>query len=357
MTKDIHAFVKDAHELVGLGEADHREPAFGQARNEIFAQLVDRGFRSIAFESDRVAGLLVDDFVREGAGDLDTAMDDGFSHGFGAFDANRELVTWMREYNEGRPPAERLAFHGIDAPWEFGAPSPRRDLECARDYLGLDLDLAGLVGDEERWGSAEAVMDPAESPGDAPEAHRLRAIADDMLTALYARAPELIAATSPAAWRRAKIHLASGLGLLRYHRQAAQRIEDADRWNRLSATRDSVMAQNLLDIRDLERRRGPTLVFGHNVHLQLNASHMSMAGMDLAWFGTGAVVASLLGERYSFIAGRLDSGDGGGEDPPRRRSAAWRLTAPGASLERGALPPDSAALDGADAVLHVSPVA
>ncbi|CAM3176609.1 erythromycin esterase family protein [Stackebrandtia soli] len=373
MTQDIRDFVNDSHDIVGLGEPTHREPAFGQVRNEVFVQLVDRGFRSIALETDRVAALTVNDFVQHGVGSLDSVLNDGFTHGFGAIEANRWLVAWMREYNEVRPPRERLSFHGMDAPLEFTADSPRGHLEYVRDYLGLDLDLAGLVGDDERWSRTEAVMDPAESPGDSPEAERLRAIADDMFTSLHARAPGLIAATSRAEWHRAKTYLMSGLGLLRYHRQAANRIENSQRWSRLSGTRDALMAQNLLDIRDIETRRGPTVVFAHNIHLQLSPSHMNMAGMDLSWFGTGAIVGSLLGGRYAFVVGSLGCGEGIGlhdaepdtyEGVLQQRFRTWGLTAPDAvdtavartdaTPEQGYFPLDRAILDGADAVLHVS---
>jgi erythromycin esterase-like protein len=350
MTQDIRDFVNDSCDLLGLGEPDHREPAFRLVRNELFAQLVDRGFRSIALETDRVAAFAVDDYVREGTGAFDAVIEEGFSHGFGAYDANRRLVAWMREYNERRPAEERLAFHGMDAPFEFTAESPRRYLEFGRDYLGVDLDLAPLVGHDGRWGGMEAVTDPDRSPGDTEEARRLRAIADDLHTLLYARAPELIAATSRRAWDRARVHLATALGLLRYHRQAAHRTDESDRWSRLSATRDALMARNLLDIRGLEARRGPTLVCGHNIHLQRNRSRMSMGGMDLAWHGTGAVVASLLQERYICVLGGSRGGGPG---------AAWGLTAadefehadaPG----QGRFPLDRAALEGADAVLHLN---
>lgn len=359
MTQDFRAFLSPVHRVVGLGEPTHREPAFPLARNELFARLVAGGFRSIALETDRVAALAVDDFVQRGTGTLEAVMDEGFTHGFGAFEANRRLVAWMREYNDGRPEAERLAFHGIDAPLEFTAASPRAHLEHARDYLGLEIDIAGPAGEDERWSRMEAVVDPAESPGDTPEARWLRAIADDMLVALYARAPELIAATSREAWSRAKIHLASGLGLLRYHAQAAQRLENGVRWSRLSALRDALMAQNLLDIRDREARRGPTLVFANNLHLQRNPSRMRMGDMDLTWHGTGAILSSLLGEEYAFIPGTLDREPGPAADCASRRRPAWRLTAAEevdpaeAPAAENHFPLDRATLDGSEAVLHV----
>ncbi|PTR44844.1 erythromycin esterase [Rhodococcus sp. OK611] len=175
MSQDIRDFVPASCDILALGEPTHLEPAFARVRNELFAQLVDRGFRSIALETDRVAALTVNDFVQEGVGSLDLAMSEGFSHGLGDLEANRELVGWMRDYNENRPPTERLAFHGVDASTEnTSAPSPRRYLEHARDYLGLDLDIAGLCGDDERWSRAEAVMDSAASIGATAEAERLR---------------------------------------------------------------------------------------------------------------------------------------------------------------------------------------
>ncbi|MFB9908941.1 erythromycin esterase family protein [Allokutzneria oryzae] len=373
MSQDIRDFVAASCDLLALGEPTHLEPAFAWTRNDLFVQLVGRGFRSIALETDRVAALTVNDFVQEGVGTLDAAMSEGFSHGFGDLDANRQLVAWMREYNEGRPAQERLAFHGFDASTEtMSAPSPRRYLEYARDYLELDLDLASLVGDDERWSRTEAVTDPAMSIGATTEADTLRTLADDMLTALYARAPELIAATSRAKWFRAKTYLTAGLGLLRYHKQSAQRVEESARVSRLLATRDALMAENLLDIRGIEAQRGATLVFAHNRHLQRNPSNWRLADMDLTWSSAGAIVESLVGRQYSFIAGSLGRSDtiALGEPEPdtyegflQNRTTTWGLTTAttvasartrtDTKPQQGYFPLDQASLDGADTVLHI----
>ncbi|HKN51709.1 MAG TPA: erythromycin esterase family protein, partial [Amycolatopsis sp.] len=357
-------------ELLALGEPTHREPAFTEVRNELFLQLVEHGFRSIALETDRVATLMVNDFVQDGVGTLDAVMREGFSHNFGHIEGNRQLVAWMREYNEGRPVEERLTFHGFDASTEtMSAPSPRRYLEYTRDYLGLDLDLANLTGDDERWSRTEAVVDPAMSPGDTPEAERLRVIADDMLTSLYARAPERIAATSRAEWFRAQTYLTAGLGLLRYHKQSARRLEQNARISLLGATRDALMAQNLLDIRALEARRGPTLVFAHNFHLQ--RSLIDMPQLDLSWVGAGAIVESLWGERYVFVAGSIGRSEGLqlGEPEPdtyegvlQTQFSSWGVTKASAVSGRtrtdttpmqAYFPLEQATLDAADAVLHI----
>lgn len=368
MSQDIRDFVTAPCTILALGEPTHQEPAFARLRNELFVRLVDLGFRSIALETDAAAALIVNDFVHGGPGTLDAVLRTGFSHGFGDLDDNRRLVAWMRDHNENRPPEDRVAFHGFDAATEMmSAPSPLRYLEHARDYLGLDHDLAALAGDDDRWSRTEAVMDASASIGATPQAVALRAIADDMLTTLHMRTPHLVRATSRAEWFRARTHLAAGIGLLRYHNQAARAGDD--RYARLSGTRDALMAQNLLDIRLAETGRGPTLAFGHNLHLQRNPSNWA----DTTWSGAGSILAPLLGEQYTFIAGSLGSSAAIDLDAPAPDTyeaalshliPTWGLTAAttvGPACKRadttprqGYFPLDQPTLDGADAVLHVT---
>ncbi len=375
MSQDISGFVPESCEFLALGEPTHREPAFGAARNALFAQLVELGFRSIALETDRVAALAVDDHVRHGTGNLAAVMDDGFSHDSGALDANRQLVAWMRDHNRNRPAPERLSFHGFDAPTEnTSAPSPRSYFEHARDFLRAeDLDIAGIAGDDHRWSRAEAILDFTESMGATPEAEQLRGIGEDLLTRLYARAPELIARTSRAEWLRARTHVDAGLGLLHYHRQAARPLGQDDRIRLLLATRDTLMARNLLDIRGAEAGRGPTMLFAHNLHLQRAGSTWNGEDLSADWFGAGAIVDSLRIGRYSFIAGSLGRSAALGLGAPepdtvegflQRRVTGWGLV-PATDVpparkradttpQQGYFPLDRATVEGADAILHVT---
>jgi erythromycin esterase-like protein len=382
MSQKISGFVPASCDLLAIGEPTHQEPAFALVRNNLFAQLAGQGFRSIALETDRVAALIVNDYVQDGVGDLDAVLRDGFSHGFGQLPGNRELVTWMREYNAARPPAQRLAFHGCDISTEmFSAPSPRRYLEYTRDYLGqaFDPEIADLAGDDERWSRVEAIMDPASSPGATAEARMLRCIADDLLTMLYMCTPELIGATSREDWFRAQAHVTAGLGLLRYHRQSAEPAQEENaRISRLMVTRDALIAQNLLDLRLIEAQRGPTLVFAQNGHLQRNLCHWDLGGRELSWNSAGAIVSPLLGERYVFAAGSLGRSDAIGLGEPgsgtfeallQRHFPAWGLT-PAAGIataartatprtrtditpQQGYFPLTQAGLDSADLILHI----
>ncbi|WP_327025709.1 DUF6194 family protein [Micromonospora sp. NBC_01739] len=354
--------------LLALGEPTHGESAFLQIRNDTFLALVERGYRSIAVESDRAAGLIADEFVQGSAAvTLDRALAEGFSHGFGAAPANRDLLLRMREYNAGRPAAERLTFHGFDAPLEIeDAPSPRRHLMRVCDFLDLDraAEIDDLVGEESRWSDPAAIWEPGRSIGGSADTQRLRVIADDLLTELYLQAPH-----RAEGWPAAFVHAMSAVAVLRYHAAAAAPLPREERFARLAGVRDALMAENLLAIRSVEAHRGPTLVFAHNTHLQRHTSAMTMAGTDLSWAGAGAIVATLLGDRYAVVVGSLGASPALGIEAPDPSTYEGRLQQEGtlprfvraseiAAAERRThdyryFPLDQATIDHADAVLHI----
>ncbi|WP_420123931.1 erythromycin esterase family protein [Nakamurella sp.] len=290
--------------LLALGEPTHGIAAFPAVRNEMLATLVERGFRSIALETDLFAATVVDDYVAGGSGDLDEVLATGFSHGFGNLPGNRELVQWLRRFNAGREPADRIRFHGFDAPLETAAaPSPRRFLLAVRDALppgqrpGSAAGLDTLLGDDAEWANPAAMGEPAASIGGSVRVRDLRIVADDLASALHRAGPGL--ASDPDRDDDAAAHARTALGLLRYH--AAMARPGPDRIGTLLSLRSEMMADNLLAVVDRERDRGPTLVFAHNVHLQRAPSEMSFGAEDTTWWSAGAMVARTLGPRYAVV--------------------------------------------------------
>lgn len=294
--------------LLALGEPTHGEDALLDLRNDLFRQLVEQaGYRTIAMEIDCLMGLIVDDHVTSGSGTLDDVMERGFSHEWGAFPANRELVRWMRAYNDGRPASEWLRFAGFDGPLEItGAASPRQALTALHAYLAARVDtdllpctaetLDQLLGADDRWTEPAAMMDPSRSVGQTPEAGQLRLLADDLVALLDAQTPHLIATSTPDDWDRARLYGRTATGLLRYHFWMAD--PSPRRIARLLGVRDSMMAANLLALAE----RGPTLVNAHNSHLQRDRSSMRMGGLPQEWWSAGAIVSAHLGEGYAFLA-------------------------------------------------------
>lgn len=312
-------------QLLALGEPTHGEDTLLELRNELFRHLVEQeGYRTIAIESDCMMGLVVDDYVTSGTGTLDDVMERGFSHvWFNTSAPNRELVRWMRAYNEGRPASERLRFAGFDGPLEMTeAASPRQALTALHGYLSARVDadllpctaetLDRLLGADDRWTNPSAMMDPAQSVGQSAEAGQLRLLADDLVALLDEQTPHLITTTSRDDWRRARLYGRTATGLLRYHHWMAD--TSPARMTRLVGLRDQMMADNLLALAE----RGPALVHAHNGHLQRHKSTMRMGGMPLEWWSAGALVSAHLGEGFAFLATALGTirHQGVGTPPP-----------------------------------------
>jgi erythromycin esterase-like protein len=309
--------------LLALGEPTHGEDTLLDLRNELFRQLVEQeGYRTIAIESDCMTGLVVDDYVTSGTGTLDDVMARGFSHAwFNASAPNRELLRWMRAYNDGRPASERLHFAGFDGPLEMtGAASPRQALAALHGYLSARVDAAllpctgetldRLFGTDDRWTNPAAMTDPAQSVGRSAEARELRLLADDLVALLDAQTPHLITSTSRDDWDRARLYGRTAIGLLRYHYWMAD--TSPARMTRLCALRDSMMAHNLLAV----AARGPALIHAHNSHLQREKSTMQMWEGSVEWWSAGAIVSAHLGERYAFLATALGTIRHQGVDTP-----------------------------------------
>ncbi|MEU9035239.1 erythromycin esterase family protein [Streptomyces sp. NPDC048352] len=307
--------------LLALGEPTHGEETLLELRNELFRQLVEEGYRTIAIESDCMGGLVVDDHVTSGAGALDEVTEHGISHGWGTSAANRELVRWMRAHNDGRPEDEQLRFAGFDGPLEItGAASPRQALTALHGFLAARVDadllpctretLDRLLGADGRWTEPAAMTDPARSVGRSADALQLRLYADELAALLDERMPSLVAAASREDWERARLYGRTALGLLRYHHWMAD--ASPARMTRLVGVRDAMMAQNLLALAE----RGPVFVHAHNAHLQREKSSMRMGGELLEWWSAGALVSARLGEEYAFVATALGTLRHRGVDAP-----------------------------------------
>jgi erythromycin esterase-like protein len=372
-TPAARAELAESPAVLALGEPMHGVKAFPVLRNDILAHLVERGFRSIVLEIDFYAAALVDDYVNGGDGDIEEVLATGFSHGFGSIPGNRELVEWLRAHNVGRERDERVRFYGFDAPTETAAaPSPRQWLVAVSGHLPEALrpesasDLDALLGEDEDWTNPAVMYDPSASIGDSDRVRALRIIADDLASVLRRAAPSLLP-VDPSGYADAVTQARTAQGLLRYH--AAMARKAPDRVGVLMSLRTEMMADNLLAIVVRERRRGPSLVFAHNVHLQRGLSTLSFGEAEASWGSAGALVALTLGHRYVFVASDGSPGSEPGTLQGALASATNRRTlfpAPalravlpasidtGEPVVRGHLPLKQADLDGADAVIFIA---
>lgn len=311
-------------ELLGLGEALHGGEEILLLRNRLFQHLVEaHGYSAIAVESSFPRGQLVNDYVN-GRGGLsyDAVQGPGFSHGFGALEANRELIEWMRRINADSSRPVKVQFYGFDSPTEMMySDSPRRLLTYALDFLASVDRAAGsvfrerivpLLGDDAAWENPMANIEPSQSIGLSPEATSLRLATEDLVAALLTRRPEIVAKRDLAGYQEAMHYAAAARQLLNYHAGVASKESVAT----LLGMRDGMMADNLAYIVGCERNRGKVFAFAHNSHLQRGKAQWQW-GPDLhIWWPAGAHLHALFGTHYAVIGSGLGTSDENGIGQP-----------------------------------------
>jgi erythromycin esterase-like protein len=99
--------------MVGLGEATHGTREFCRFKHRMFKYLVEHhGYRVLAYEYSFRKSLIINEYVLDGTGDIDSILT-----GESWIQNNAEvkdLIRWMRGYNQDRPGGEKIHFIGID---------------------------------------------------------------------------------------------------------------------------------------------------------------------------------------------------------------------------------------------------
>lgn len=329
--------------LLGFGEVLHFGEEILTLRNRLFRRLVEaHGYSAIAVESSFPRGHWVNEYVLgRGPASYAAVQARGFSHGFGALDANRELVEWMRRYNADPVHRVKLHFYGFDGPMEMmSTDSPRQVLHFALDYLtALDpargqarrARIDPLLGDDAAWENPAAMMDASQSIGLSDAANALRIETEELISELQIRRPEWVAQSDREEYLEALQHATVARQLLAYHagvaRESEQRIAD------LLGLRDALMADNLAYVAARERNRGKVLVFAHNRHLQYGQAQWQLGPHNLIWWSAGAQLKAHFGAAYAVIGSGVGISSENGIEPPESGTLEALLTAaPDAAL-------------------------
>jgi erythromycin esterase len=325
--------------LLGFGEALHGGEELLVLRNQLFQRLVEaHGYSAIAIESSFPRGSLVNDYVLgHGPASYEALQETGFSHGFGTFEANRELVEWMRHYNADPAHPTQLQFYGFDSPTDIIADSPRQTLHVALDYLSERDEALGqeyrkridpLLGQDAAWENPAAAFDPTQAIGRSPEATALRIETEELIAELRVRRPELVAKSDESRYLEAVHSAVVARQLLHYHAALAQPSEK--RQERLLGIRAAMMAENLVYIVSREQGRGNVLVFAHNSHLKRGKVQWQWGNETVTWWPVGSHLDERFGRRYVVIGSAVGSSSANGIDQPEAGTLEARLTyAPG----------------------------
>jgi erythromycin esterase len=312
----VVASLDGAAELLGFGEALHGSEEMLRFRNRLFQRLVEaHGYSAIAVESSFPRANVVNEYVAgRGAASYEAVQESGFSHGFGKYEATRELVEWMRRYNADSAREVKLRFYGFDSPTEMmGSDSPRKLLQFVLDYLAsVDRNNGGeprqrievLLGPDVEW--------------ENPAANTLRIETEDLITELSVRRPELVAKSGKEDYLEAAQHASLAWQMLNYHAGLARKSDN--RVAELLGLRDVMMADNLAYAVERERCRGKVFAFAHNTHLQRGEAKWQLGSQLLAWWPAGAHLNEMLGARYAVIGSGVGISEANGIGQPEAGS-------------------------------------
>jgi erythromycin esterase-like protein len=327
----------DSVALLGFGEALHGGEELLVLRNQLFQRLAEaHGYSAIAIESSFPRGPIVNEYVLgRGPASYEAVQDTGFSHDFGKFEANRELVEWMKRYNANPAHQMKLQFYGFDSPTDVVADSPRQTLHVALDYLSSVDEALGqeyrnridsLLGQDAAWENPAAALDPTQAFGQSAEARALRIETEELISELHVRRPELVTKSDEGRYREAVHYAVMARQLLNYHAELAQASEQREA--RLLGIRDAIMAENLAYI--VSREQGKVLVFAHNAHLKRGKIQWQWGNKAVIWWPVGSHLNAMFGRRYAVIGSAVVSSPANGIGQPEAGTLEARLaSAPG----------------------------
>lgn len=331
----VIASLDNSVELLGFGEALHGGEDILLFRNQLFQRLVEaHGYSAIALESSFPRGHIINEYVfGRGPASYDAVQDTGFSHDFGKFEANRELVEWMRRYNADPEHQRKLQFYGFDSPTDMITDSPRQTLHVALDYLSSVDETLGqeyrqridpLLGLDSAWENPSAAFDPMQAIGQSPEARALRIETEELISELHVRRPELVAKSNKSRYLEAVHYTVEARQLLNYHAALAQ--PSAKRQAILLGIRAAMMAENLAYIVSREQGQGKILVFAHNSHLRRGKVQWQWENEAVIWWPVGSHLHEMFGRRYAVIGSAVGSSPANGIGQPEAGTLEARFT-------------------------------
>jgi erythromycin esterase len=257
--------------IVALGEPAHgtHEPlAF---RNMLSEYLIEQmGFTALAFESGFTEAAEVNRYILGGSGDLDSVTLNGMTWGFGEFQENRDLIQWLRRYNDDPAHRRKVHFYGIDMSGgdRGDFPHARRSIDAAISLLGqVDTASASSLRQSlgfylDHFSTAEYLsLSTSERSGLTEQLDRLKSVIKQKKSAL-------VSIGSEEEYERAlqDVVVAEQLNNMFAISPPPSRTIPPEGY-RVVTARNSAMADNVLWALAQEGSRGRLLLFAHNMHV------------------------------------------------------------------------------------------
>jgi len=275
--------------LVALGEASHGTREFFQMKHRLLEYLVkEKGFTVFAIEANWPEALAVDRYIKTGEGDAEAALSGMYFWTWNTEEV-RDMIEWMRAFNQAPGAHPALTFTGFDM--QTGHVAAQKALDYLKRYSAADAPAAEAA----YAGSAE--LDRAGISDDRAQCASERAAA--VLQVFDSKRAEMEKASSPAAWRDARQAAAIA------YQACVMRIPGKG-----SSYRDEMMAKNVEWLADEAYPNEKIVLWAHNGHVGFGPG---LAGRNMGtWlkerFGRNLYVAGFAFERGQLRALGLSNG-------------------------------------------------
>jgi erythromycin esterase len=291
-------------DLVGIGENSHGVAAFKTVPHLLVRRLVEsHGYRLLAMEGTLGDFAPVDDYVAGG----DTTLDDALAaldFYFWRTEGVRRLFAWLREFNDGRPDADRVTVRGYDAQFHDA------NATAIRDYLDR-VDPAYLSAVES---DLEPLTEPRyERDGSSYLTPTQRSLVESLRERLRTKRTEYVERSSESAWRLTRRHVWTLERALRF-----QKHLHAEAYAEGKRVRDAAMAENVAWLRDWTGLDRAVVLGNANHTMRTDGDGPTRMGQHLTdafgddyyslglLFGTGTFAAPTNHDRTAFETYALD---------------------------------------------------
>ncbi|MFE6063009.1 erythromycin esterase family protein [Streptomyces sp. NPDC056431] len=310
--------------VVGVGEATHSSAEFFTAKHRIFEHLVERkGFTTFALEANWSTGLLVDEWVRTGRGDIRAIMRDEFQESYRLWNTEEylDLFRWMRRHNQLHPD-HQVRFMGNDLGYAGANVFDRVTSYVARTHPALLPRFEELYRNSRPTGEVEDWM-KGYMTKPRPERQRMAADVNTALALLERQRP----AKDPRAREAAQWAVQHARAIAQVGTEYAHDVFTDEGIAQAMLYRDRVMAENTVW---WQRQTGDRIVLSaHNGHVGYETPKPDQYPRL-----QGAFLRDALGRDYVSVGASFGQGSFNSHD----------TEAPGEPLRRftvGTLGPDS----------------
>lgn len=134
--------------IIGLGEATHGTKEFFELKHKIFKYLVENhGVRVFAIEADMGESIYINRYIQGENANLTEFMLSKMLFWTKRTEEVRELIEWMRTYNEDKPDSEKLHYIGVDSQFMIYQPDLVEEYveEVQPSLLHETRDVMGVI--------------------------------------------------------------------------------------------------------------------------------------------------------------------------------------------------------------------